>query len=159
MKILAQMLAIVGLAVIGAGATYLLRGGPDRSVPCDPTTLKSDEVCLDRVMGEWKGEVLWVDARSRAEWAREAVAGALLWNLDEQEDMQAFEAEAAMRMIDGQRVVVYCSNEDCGVSRQVADRVRALQLGNEVFVLHGGWRALQAAGAKGPPSRSGAGSR
>jgi hypothetical protein len=59
--------------------------------------------------------------------------------------MLAFEAEAAGRMMDGQRVVVYCSNENCGISRQVADRMRALQLGNEVWVLYGGWKALAAA--------------
>ena len=159
MNTLVRMAGILALALAGAGVTYLVRGAPDRSVPCDPATLKPDEVCLARVVGEWQGEVLWVDARSRAEWQRKAVAGSLLWNIDPQEDMQAFEAEGAMQMIDGRRVVVYCSNENCGVSRQVADRIRALQLGNEVFVLHGGWRALEAAGTKGPPTRSGAETR
>ena len=42
-------------------------------------------------------------------------------------------------------MVVYCNNEDCGISRQVAERIKALQLGNEVYVLYGGWRALVAA--------------
>lgn len=156
MKILVQAAVIVVLALLGAGATYLFRGAPDRSVPCDAATLISDEVCLAKVMGEWQGQVLWIDARSRAEWRRGTVAGSLLWNIDEQEDMQAFEAAGAMRMMDGQRVVVFCSNENCGVSRQVADRIRALQLGNEVVVLHGGWRALQAAGTQGPAIGTGA---
>lgn len=150
------MTGILTLALAGAGVTYFIRGAPERRVPCLQAELKPDEVCLDRVMREWQGGVLWVDARSRAEWQREAVTGSLLWNIDQSEDMQAFEADAALRMMDGQRVVVYCSNENCGVSRQIAERIKNLQLGNEVFVLHGGWRALQAAGAEGPSIRTGA---
>jgi rhodanese-related sulfurtransferase len=145
MKTLLQAVGIVAFALAAAGVTYWIKGPPNRAVPCDPAALKADEVCLSRVSGEWQGAVLWVDARSRAEWQRDGVAGSILWNLDETEDMQAFEAEAVTRMLDGQRVVVYCTNEDCGVSRQVADRIRALQLGNEVWVLYGGWRALAAA--------------
>lgn len=145
MKTLVQAVGIVALAFAAAGLTYWMKGPPDRAVPCDPTLLKADEVCLSRVMKEWQGAVLWVDARSRADWQRDGVVGSLLWNIDQTEDMQAFEAAAATRMMDGQRVVVYCNNENCGVSRQVAERIRALQLGNEVVVLFGGWRALAAA--------------
>jgi rhodanese-related sulfurtransferase len=70
----------------------------------------------------------------------------VLWNLDPGEDMQAFEAELAPRIAATPRVIVYCSDEACGVSRQVAERIRALGLGAEVSVLHGGWRALYEAG-------------
>lgn len=151
MKILLQMAAMVSAALLGGGATYLFHGPPARGVACDPAKLKPDEVCLSRVMGEWRNEVVWVDARSRKEWRELSVAGSVLWNLDTAEDMQAFEAAGAMRMTDGQRVVVFCTNENCGTSRQVAERIRALQFGNEVFVLHGGWRALASAGPDGPP--------
>jgi len=96
-------------------------------------------------MGEWQGRVLWVDARPRGDWQRNGMAGAALWNLDTDENMQTFEAEVMLRMQDGLRVVVYCNNENCGTSRQVAERIKALQSGNEVFVLYGGWRALAAA--------------
>jgi rhodanese-related sulfurtransferase len=145
MKPLVQAAAMIGLALAAAGVTYWVKGPPDRTVRCDPTGLPADEVCLAQVMGEWQGAVLWVDARSRADWQRDGMPGSLLFNLDQTEDMQVFEAEAAMRMMDGQRVVVYCSNENCGVSRQVAERIRKLDLGNAVVVLHGGWRALAAA--------------
>ena len=150
MRILLQMAAIAGVALLGAGATYLFHGPPARGVACDPAKLKPDEVCLSRVMDEWRNAVVWVDARSRREWRELSVAGSLLWNLDTAEDMQAFEAAGAMRMMDGQRVVVFCTNENCGTSRQVAERIRGLQFGNEVFVLHGGWRALANAGPHGP---------
>jgi hypothetical protein len=145
MNVWAQLPAVLALAFAAAGTTYLVKGPPVRTVRCDATKLQSDEVCLERVTREWQGRVLWVDARSRGEWERNGVAGALLWNLDPNENMQTMEADAAGRMIDGSRVVVYCGNENCGTSRQVAARINALQLGNEVFVLYGGWRVLAAA--------------
>jgi rhodanese-related sulfurtransferase len=145
MKALVQLAVVLAVAFAAAGITYAIKGPPDRAVRCDPSSLQPDEVCLDRVMGEWNGRVLWVDARSRKEWERDGVPGSLLWNLDPDENMLTFEAEVAGRMIEGSRVVVYCSNENCGVSRQVAARINALQLGNEVHVLYGGWRALAAA--------------
>jgi rhodanese-related sulfurtransferase len=145
MTSLAQLAAVLTISAAAAGVTYWVKGPPDRALRCDPAALAPDEVCLERVTSEWQGRVLWIDARSRREWARDGVAGSLLWNLDPNENMQAFEAAAAQRMVDGARVLVYCSNENCGTSRQVAERIRKLDLGNEVFVLHGGWRALAAA--------------
>ena len=145
MKALAQLVVLLAIAFTAAGITYWVKGSPDRTVRCDPSNLKPDEVCLERVMGEWNGRVLWVDARSRGDWERDGVTGSLLWNLDPTESMQTFESEVAGRMIDGSRVVVYCDNENCGTSRQVAGRINALQLGNDVHVLYGGWRALTAA--------------
>ncbi|MEI7911623.1 MAG: rhodanese-like domain-containing protein [Verrucomicrobiota bacterium] len=145
MNAAAQLAAVLTLSLAAAGTTYWIKGPPDRMVHCDPATLKPDEVCLERVMNEWHGRVLWVDARSRDDWQRNGLAAAALWNLDTNEDMLTFEADIAGRMLDGARVVVYCNNENCGSSRQVAERIKALQLGNEVFVLYGGWRALAAA--------------
>jgi len=142
MNTLAQAVMVLTIALAAAAATYLIKGPPERAVRCDASQIKSDEVCLARVMGEWQGRVLWVDARQRGNWQRNGMAGAALWNLDTSENMQTFEADVASRMLDGLRVVVYCDNENCGISRQVAERIKALQLGNQVFVLYGGWRAL-----------------
>jgi rhodanese-related sulfurtransferase len=155
MKHLLRMAAIIGLALAAAGLTWLVKGPPERGVACAPAMLKPDEICLSRVMTEWRDAVLWVDARSRAEWNRKTVAGAALWNFDAGEDVQAFEAGVAMRLADGRPVVVFCASESCGVSRQVAESIRKLDMGNEVKVLYGGWRALQAAGAQGPPLGAG----
>ena len=74
------------------------------------------------------------------------VKDSVLWNLDPAEDMLAFEASVASKVVDASRVVVYCGDENCGISRQVADRIRSLGLGTEVFVLHGGWKTLHSAG-------------
>jgi rhodanese-related sulfurtransferase len=144
------MNAIAQLAIIGtlsfavAGGTYLVKGPPNRLLRCDPATLKPDEICLESIPAD--AEVVWVDARPRSDWEKNSVPGSILWNLDPSEDMQAFEAEAAMKIAANPRVIVFCSDENCGVSRQVADRIRALDLGAQVSVLRGGWRALSEAG-------------
>jgi rhodanese-related sulfurtransferase len=144
MKPWVQLAAVIGISCAAGSATYLIRGAPDRRVPCDANALGADEVCLGRVTGEWRGEVLWVDARSRADWRRDGVPGSVLFNIDPAEDMNQIEAEAAQRISEATRVVVYCASESCGTSRQVAGRIRAMGLGPQVYVLHGGWQALRA---------------
>lgn len=144
MKPWRQVALIAVLALAAAGGTWWLKGPPSRVFRCDPATLKSDEVCLETIpVG---AEVVWVDARPRAAWQQSGVPGSVLWNLDPAEDMQAFEAAAAVRIAVTPRVIVYCGDENCGVSRQVAARIRALDLGAQVSVLRGGWRALHEAG-------------
>jgi rhodanese-related sulfurtransferase len=106
--------------------------------------LKPDEICLEQVPTD--SAILWVDARSRADWQRNGLPGSVLWNLDPREDMQVFEAEVAMRILETPRVIIYCGDENCGVSRQVAGQIERLGMGAEVSVLSGGWRALSEAG-------------
>ena len=106
--------------------------------------MKPDEICFEQIPTD--AAVLWIDARSREEWERSGLPGSMLWSLQSGEDMQAFEAEAAMRIMETPRVIVYCGDENCGLSHEVAQRIRALQLGAEVSVLRGGWRALKDAG-------------
>lgn len=144
MNALVQLAAISGVALAAAGATWLVKGPPLRLLVCDPATLKPDELCIQQIATD--EEVVWVDARPRAEWMQNGVPGSVLWNLDPVEDMAAFEAEVAMKIASTPRVIVYCGDENCGVSRQVAGRIRDLGLGAQVYVLHGGWRALQEAG-------------
>lgn len=144
MNSLGQLATIATLALAAAGGTWLLKGPPERLLRCEPATLKPDEVCLESIPPGT--EVVWVDARPRRDWEETGVPGSLLWNLDPAEDMQTFEAETAVKVATNPRVIVYCSDENCGVSRQIAERIRALGLGAEVSVLHGGWRALSEAG-------------
>ncbi|MFT4175820.1 MAG: rhodanese-like domain-containing protein [Luteolibacter sp.] len=144
MKPLLQLGAILGISLMAAGATYLVKGAPARKLICDPALLKPDEICLEAVPTDQP--ILWVDARSRKDWEETGKPGSMLWNLDATEDMSVFEAEAATRLMDARRAIVYCGDENCGLSRQVADRIRALGLADQVLVLHGGWRALKEAG-------------
>lgn len=144
MRGLGEWVLIGSMAAVGVLGTYWVKGPPQRTLVCDPTSLKADEICLQQLAPDAK--ILWVDARPRKDWLRNGVAGSVLWNLDPAEDLLAFEAETAMRIMEIPRVIVYCGDENCGVSRQVAERVRGLQLGAQVSVLHGGWRALNEAG-------------
>lgn len=139
-----QFLAIGLISFAAAGATFAVKGAPKRYFICDPKTLLADEICLTDVHDD--GKILWVDARIRSDWQKNGVTGSLLWSLDTSEDQQAFEAEIAMRLMDSPIVIVYCGNENCGLSRQVADKIRQLGLGSEVKILKGGWRALHDAG-------------
>jgi rhodanese-related sulfurtransferase len=144
MNAFGQLMAIGLISLAAAGGTYWLKGAPERRFVCDPATLKPDEICLEQIAPDAK--ILWVDARQRKDWEKSGVPGSVLWNLDPDEDMQAFETEVAMRIMETPRVIVYCGDENCGLSRQIAERIRGLQLGAEVSVLHGGWRALKEAG-------------
>jgi rhodanese-related sulfurtransferase len=144
MRPLRQLTAIVVISLAAAAATYAIKGPPLRHLICDPASLKADEICISQIPAA--ARVLWVDARSRLAWQQSGVPGSVLWNLDPAEDMQAFEADVVLHIMDTPQVIVYCGDENCGVSRQVADRIRKLQLGAQVSVLHGGWRALNEAG-------------
>jgi rhodanese-related sulfurtransferase len=146
MKSFGQLLGVVGVSLLAAGATFWIKGAPMRAFLCDPAGLREGEICLQQIVDFQK--ILWVDARLRKDWEKNGVPGSALWSLDpsETQNMQAFEADIAMRIMDHPRVVVYCGDENCGLSRQVADKILALDLGAEVSVLRGGWRALNEAG-------------
>lgn len=144
MNALTQLVAVGSIALLGAVGTYWLKGPPVRKLACDIATLKPDEVCLQQIPADTK--VLWVDARSRKEWKANGLKGSVLFNLDESEDMAAFEAEIVPLILETPRVIVYCGGEECGLSRQVANRIRSLDLGADVSVLRGGWDALRDAG-------------
>lgn len=137
-----QLGAIALLSLAAAGATWLVKGTPPKPAAfrCDPSTLAETEICLADV----KGNVLWVDARLRSEWEENGLDGSVLWNMDPKEDQNEMEAGAVMRIASGaDLVVVYCSSEACGTSKQIAERIRSLGLGIPVKALHGGWDALK----------------
>jgi rhodanese-related sulfurtransferase len=144
MNSIGQLAGITSIALAAAGGTFWLKGPPVRQLVCDQATLKADEICLDKVPPSAK--ILWVDARHRQDWIKNGMPGSALWNLDSTENMQAFEADVAARIMETPHVIVYCGDENCGLSRQVAEKIRALQLATEVSVLRGGWRALSEAG-------------
>ena len=141
MRTSSQLAIICSISLAAAGLNYLVSGPPIRSHICDPATRKPDEICLSE-LNDTKG-LLWIDARSRAAWQNNGLPESILWNLDPTEDMQAFESNNAEKIASAQIVVIYCGDENCGISRQVANRIRQLDLGPQVRVLNGGWRALK----------------
>jgi rhodanese-related sulfurtransferase len=152
MRLLQQISGITIIAIMAALLTWFIHGPPQRQIPCTPSLLKPGEICLDAIARD--REVVWVDARSRKDWQNNGLPGSLLWNLDPTEDMQALEAEIAMKVVEHPYVIVYCGDENCGTSRQIADRIRGLGMNAQVFVLHGGWRTLKEAGLTKAPNQN-----
>lgn len=85
---------------------------------------------------EWGGNVIWVDARPEEEFEREHVPNAVLLNEDRWNELLP---KMLAAWSPEKRVVVYCSSQSCGASREVARRLREEAGLKNVFVLEGGW--------------------
>jgi rhodanese-related sulfurtransferase len=133
-----QASVIAAVALAGALLLWKVVGPPQR--------LADDEVELATVLGEWGGEVVWVDARKRAEWERNGLEGSVLINTDAAEDFDTLVAEALPQLAPAERVVIYCATAGCDTSRLIARRLREYEIGPEFYALHGGLRALVEAG-------------
>jgi len=106
----------------------------------DRAGLEADAVRLEGVRA-WGSEVLWVDARSDAEFARGSVPEAVHLAPERfATDLGA--VLAAWRP--GARVVVFCSSISCATSKDIARQLREAGL-EDVYHLHGGWEAWQEA--------------
>jgi rhodanese-related sulfurtransferase len=86
----------------------------------------------------WGDNAIWIDARPEAEFETEHVPGALLLNEDRWNELLP---QMLATWSPEKRVVVYCSSESCGSSRDVARRLRQEAQMKNVFVLEGGWEA------------------
>ena len=87
---------------------------------------------------DWRGPVLFVDARSADTYRRQHIPGAL--SLGERGWEGLLQAVVAAWRPGG-RVVAYCDDRGCDASQAIARRLRR-ELGvNDVFVLKGGWSA------------------
>jgi rhodanese-related sulfurtransferase len=91
----------------------------------------------------WGASVLWIDARSEEEFAREHYPNALLLNEDRFNEQLP---KVLAVWSPGKRIVVYRGAKDCGASRAVARRLHDEAEIEDVFVLEGGWEALRGAG-------------
>ncbi|MFC5049158.1 rhodanese-like domain-containing protein [Rubritalea spongiae] len=144
-----ESLALVLISAVAAGGIYLLVGAPDHSVPCVQAELKADQVCLETVMSEWNGDVLWVDARSDREYRKGHLPEALLISETDAENQIAVPEtmeRIGMAGVEGRKLVVYCGTDACGSSELVAEKIRTTGFHSEVYVLFGGWKAVMASG-------------
>ena len=96
---------------------------------------RKDEVSLATVR-EWKDAVLWVDARSRAAYAKRHIPDALNLNEDEWSSLLVPVLTAWQP---DKKIVVYCNKQQCQSSHEVAKRLRETGV-EPVFVLKGGWK-------------------
>ena len=124
---LRQVIAILALALLPAIASGLWH-------PRRPAW-QSDEVTL-AAASAWGQNVLWVDARSDADFARAHIPAAFSLNEDCWDQLLP---DVLDHWDASQKIVVYCSSLSCQASHDVARRLRGeLNLPN-VFVLQGGW--------------------
>ena len=53
------------------------------------------------------------------------------------------EADAFLKISESKFIAVYCTSQACGTSRLIAEKIRKLELGPTVKVLHGGYPSLR----------------
>jgi rhodanese-related sulfurtransferase len=132
-----QALLLAALALLPAiGQAWYLR---DRVSWQKPPA--GDEVTVAEAK-QWGNAVIWIDARAKDEFTAGHIPGALLLNTEDWDKLlpQVFNSWTPDR-----KLVVYCSKQTCGASREVARRLRDEAQLKNVFVLNGGWEAWQEA--------------
>jgi rhodanese-related sulfurtransferase len=88
----------------------------------------------------WGSSALWVDARPDDQYAQGHFPNALPLN-ESGWDKQL--RPVLEKWSEEKKIVVYCSTQSCGTSREIADRLRKQAQLKNVFVLDGGWEALR----------------
>jgi len=132
------------IAVFCALGTRFIAGEYDRSVPCDPAALESYEVCMKTVQQDWHGKVLWVDARGRKD-GKMLIEGAVeISETNLNEDLGKTAQRIFQAKNESLKVVVLCETDACGSSKYVREKILENMLHDQVYVLHGGWKAYQA---------------
>jgi rhodanese-related sulfurtransferase len=135
--LLRQSLLLIGLAFLpGVGQALYYHDKVSWQTPI----AASEMVTLPQAQA-WSDAAIWVDARPQEDYERDHVPGALLLNEDRWNELLPAMLAA---WSPGKRVVVYCSTEGCGASREVAHRLRKEAGLTNVFVLEGGWEAWRA---------------
>jgi len=88
-----------------------------------------------------KGGVVWIDARTRANYDAGHLPGAILLNPEEWGDL-LFNSQEALQAAFDQPVIVYCDGDACTRSVDVGESLRELMGLDPVYVLQGEWREL-----------------
>ncbi len=86
--------------------------------------------------------MLWIDARTRAEFEKGHHPGAIL--LNEEEWTELLWKRVEVIQASERPLVVYCAGRACEASRKVTQRLRESMGLEEVYFLRGGWDALRA---------------
>ncbi len=145
MRSTSQALCLLVLAAAGAWATYSWHPrAPALYLVEEP--LAEDEVSVEQVLGEWSGDVIWIDARTHERYAEGHVPGAHLLNEEGFHD-QLFDLLDVLQTAE-RPVVIYCSGQRCEASRKIRTQLRTQFPLEDVWILKGGWPAWVA--SKGP---------
>ncbi len=137
MTALRQAVALLLLALLPAAVIGWIQIEPQDGKPgAHPGPIAEGEVTLAAAQ-TWE-LVLWVDARTRPQFDRAHIPGAVPLSEErwDQDLIALFD-----RWKPDSRVVVYCDSATCDKSRQIAERLRR-EVGLEnVHTLQGGWDA------------------
>jgi len=133
-SLLRQILLLVGLALLpAAGEAVYYRDKVSWRSPVPASEMVTVENAL-----AWGDNAIWVDARPDDEFAKEHVPGAMSLNEDRWNELLP---QLLATWLPEKRVVVYCSSESCGSSREIARRLRQEANLSNVYVLDGGWES------------------
>jgi rhodanese-related sulfurtransferase len=143
---LTLLLAITGIAALVHWKLHPVSVGAAQEI-CDPTRITELEICLPEVLKKWDAKsFVWIDARSESEWKHDGVPGSLHLATSGSKTFDEQLEEILTSLGERHKAIVYCSDSGCGLSKEVAKRLRDVGLFDEVKALHGGWKALRAAG-------------
>ena len=133
-----EILIILVISAAAAGATkWLHPKAPALYLQNEP--LEENQVTLEIVEERWKGEVLWVDARTRKEYEKSHRDGAILLNEEDWADLM-WDNRDKLENIGEKPVVVYCDGSTCERSHRIAEMLRQNVALEDVYVLRGDWR-------------------
>jgi rhodanese-related sulfurtransferase len=127
-----QALLLISLAFVPAiGEAIYFRNKVSWHSPIPASEL----VTVDQARG-WGDNAIWVDARPDNEFERDHIPGAISLNEDHWNELLP---QFLGQWSPEKKVVVYCSEQSCNASREVAKRLRDEAQLKDVFVLDGGW--------------------
>lgn len=128
-----ELSIIAALTVIGAAFSLFSGLAP---LPWAAPELAAGEI---RIVDARALDVLWLDARSEADYQADHIPGALLLNED---NWESGIMELMGAWLPAPRpIVIYCGSERCGTSQRIADRLRKALPDAEIYSLKGGWDA------------------
>lgn len=150
MSWLKQSVAFAVIGILCALGTYLVHGEYDRRVPCLQSEMDEYEVCLGTVLDDWRGEVVWVDARAieEKEVKLTSVKALEITEANAEEEVSADQVVFTLFTAKGTgtRVVVFCQADGCDSSKIVRDKIIKSRAHDKVYYLHGGWKAIEGDG-------------
>ena len=136
MKIFPQLFVLLVLAVIPAAGSAFFHPKKPLWNPVVTATADPGEVPVQTALG-WGDRVLWLDARTKAEYDPAHIPGAMLLNED---DWDGLLPPVLAAWNKDRYLVVYCG-QSCNASKEVAGRLRNDARLPNIYVLKGGWEA------------------
>lgn len=121
------------LTLLGAGFSLFIGWA---SPPWLATQLASGEI---RVIDAQALDILWLDARPAPDFHKAHIPGALWFDPEDREAGLVAAVEAWLEK--PQPIIVYCSDQACATSRELADWLRSQLPDAEIYSLKGGWAA------------------